>query len=61
MELSETFYVGLYTFSGTFILAIGAVFYKSKCDTVNLCFKCIEIHRNVDIEMKEDMKFSDAV
>ena len=55
-EMTETFWVGLYTFGGGFILAIFAVAYKSKCDKVNICWGGIEIHRAVEIELQEDMK-----
>jgi hypothetical protein len=64
MELSETFYMGLYTFLGTFVLGMGAIFYKSKCDKVNVCWGALEIHRAVEIELQEDMRkmetFEDA-
>jgi hypothetical protein len=64
MELSETFWTSFYGFGGGFILAVIALAYKSKCDRVNLCFGCINIHRNVEVELQEDMKkmevFEDA-
>jgi hypothetical protein len=60
MELSETFYVGLYTFAGGFILALFAIAYKSKCDKVNVCFGCLEIHREVNVELQNDMKKLDS-
>jgi hypothetical protein len=56
MELSETFWAGFYTFTGGFILAVFAVAYKSKCDKVNLCWGMVDIHRNVDIELQEDIR-----
>jgi hypothetical protein len=34
--------------------------YKSKCDRVNLCFGCIDIHRDVEVELQEDMKKMDV-
>jgi hypothetical protein len=55
-DLSETFYVGLYTFAGGFVLAVLALAYKSKCDQVKLCFGCLEVHRAVNIELQEDMR-----
>ena len=55
MQLSETFYVGLYTFTGGFILAILTLAYRSKCDEVRLCFGCLQIHRNVEVELQENM------
>jgi len=63
MELTESFYSGLYVFLGGFILAVLGLAYRSKCDTVRLCYGCIDIHRNVEVEMKEDLKkmeFEDA-
>jgi len=60
MELSETFWTSFYGFGGGFILAVIALAYKSKCDKVRLCFGCIDIHRNVDIELQEDMKKMDV-
>ena len=56
MELTESFYSGLYVFLGGFILAVLGLAYRSKCDTVRLCYGCVDIHRNVDVEMKEDLK-----
>jgi len=64
MELSETFWAGFYTFTGGFVLAVFAIAYKSKCDKVNICWGGLEIHRDVDIELQNDMKkideFKDA-
>ena len=60
MELSETFWTSFYCFGGGFILAIFAIAYKSKCDKVNLCFGCLEIHRNIDMELQEDMRKMDT-
>jgi hypothetical protein len=63
MELTESFYSGLYVFLGGFILAVLGLAYRSKCDTVRLCYGCVDIHRNVEVEMKEDLKkmeFEDA-
>lgn len=56
MELSETFWAGFYTFGGGFILAILAVLYKSKCDSMNLCWGGIVVHRNVEVEMANDLR-----
>jgi len=64
MELSETFWAGFYTFTGGFVLAVFAIAYKSKCDKVNVCWGGIEIHREVNVELQNDMKklesFQDA-
>ena len=56
MELSETFWTSFYGFGGGFILAVIALMYKSKCDQVKICFGCLEIHRDVEVELQEDMK-----
>lgn len=56
MELSETFWAGFYTFTGGFILAVLALMYKSKCDSMKLCWGGIEVHRNVEAEMTADLR-----
>lgn len=56
MELSETFWAGFYTFTGGFILAVLALMYKSKCDQLKVCWGCMEVHRNVEVEMTQDMR-----
>lgn len=56
MELSETFWAGFYTFTGGFILAVLAMMYKSKCDSTKLCWGCMEVRRNVEVEMEADMR-----
>ena len=56
MQLTETFWAGFYTFTGGFVLAVFAIAYKSKCDRVNICWGGLEIHRDVDIELQNDMK-----
>ena len=60
MELSETFWAGFYTFTGGFVLAVFAIAYKSKCDKVNLCWGGLEIHREVNVELQNDMKKLDS-
>jgi hypothetical protein len=60
MELSETFWAGFYTFTGGFVLAVFAIAYKSKCDKVNVCWGGIEIHREVNVELQNDMKKLDS-
>ena len=60
MELSETFWAGFYTFTGGFVLALFAIAYKSKCDKVNLCWGGLEIHREVNVELQNDMKKLDS-
>jgi hypothetical protein len=64
MELSETFWTSFYGFGGGFILALIALIYKSKCETVKLCWGGLVIHRAVEVELQEDLKrievFQDA-
>jgi len=58
-QFSEIFYTSLIsTLSGIF-LAILAACYKSKCSDVSLCYGLIELKRNVNIEMVEDMRPAD--
>lgn len=54
--MTEAFWMGLYTFLGTFLMGLGALFYRSKCDNVKLCWGALEIHRAVDLELQEDMR-----
>lgn len=49
--MSEVFYVGLYTSLMGFLLALGNIFYKSKCKTVSCC--CLKIVRDTETEEKE--------
>ena len=56
MELTESFYNGLYVFLGGWILAVLAVAYKSKCSNVNVCWGMITIERDVQIELQEDLR-----
>ena len=60
MELSETFWAGFYTFTGGFVLAVFAIAYKSKCDKVRVCWGGIEIHREVNVELQNDMRKLDS-
>lgn len=60
MELSETFWAGFYTFTGGFVLAVFAIAYKSKCDQVRICWGGVEIHREVNVELQNDMKKLDS-
>jgi hypothetical protein len=60
MELSETFWAGFYTFTGGFILAVLAIAYRSKCSNVKLCWGCMEVHRNVEVELQEDIRKMEA-
>ena len=60
MELTESFYNGLYVFLGSWTLDVVALAYKSKCDKLNLCYGCIEVHRNVEVEMEADLHRMEA-
>jgi hypothetical protein len=53
-EMSEVFWGLFLTSTIGFILALGKICYKSKCQEVNLC--CIKIVRNIDAEVKEDLE-----
>ena len=55
------------TFDAVFFLTIGSLVFgcfglviryclRSKCDNVNLCFELITVHRNVELEVEEEMK-----
>jgi hypothetical protein len=55
------------TFDAVFFLTIGSLVcagftlvirycLKSKCDHINLCFGLITVHRNVELEVEEEMK-----
>ena len=48
------FYTALYTFLGGFLLALCGLLYKSKCK--NIKCGCVEIVRDVEIELKEDIE-----
>ena len=56
MEMSETFYVGLYSTLMGFILAISAQCYRSKCREVKIC--CIKIIRDVEGEEELDIQIA---
>ena len=53
---SELFYTNLFIGFSGMILACGALFYRSKCDKVNICCGLISIHRNIESELKNDLK-----
>ena len=52
MVLSEGFLSGLYISLFTFLGAVLAVCYKSKCKKVTCC--CLTIDRDIETELKED-------
>ena len=56
MEMSETFYVGLFSALMGFILAISAQCYRSKCREVKIC--CIRIIRDVEGEEELDIQIA---
>ena len=60
MELTESFWNGLYVFLGSWTLAVMAVLYRSKCDQMKICYGCIEVHRNVEVEMANDLRQMEA-
>jgi hypothetical protein len=53
-EFSEVFYTFLITSLIGLIIAVGKMFYKSKCSEINLC--CIKITRNIEAEVREDIE-----
>jgi hypothetical protein len=53
-ELSELFYSNLVIGFSGLILALGALFYRSKCDKVSICCGLIRIHRNIESEIEND-------
>jgi hypothetical protein len=52
--LSEVFYTFLITSLIGLIVAVGKMFYKSKCSEINLC--CITVKRNIEAEVREDIE-----
>ena len=55
-HFSELFYTNLFLGFSGLILALGALFYRSKCDKVNICCGLIQIHRNIDKELENDAR-----
>jgi hypothetical protein len=51
---SELFYTNLFIGFSGMILGCGALFYRSKCDKVNICCGLISIHRNIESELQND-------
>jgi hypothetical protein len=47
------FYTSLYTFIGSCLLAMFGMLYKCKSKKFKIC--CIEVERDVQIELKEDL------
>lgn len=52
--LSEVFWAMVVSTSAGLIIAVGKMFYKSKCTSIDLC--CIKITRNIEAEVKEDLE-----
>jgi len=48
------FYTSLYSFLGTFLLALAGLVYKCKSKNIKIC-GCLEIQRDVQVELKEDL------
>ena len=48
------FYTSLYSFLGTFLLALAGLVYKCKSKNIKIC-GCLEIQRDVKVELKEDL------
>jgi hypothetical protein len=57
-EMSEVFWGLFLTSTIGFILALGKICYKSKCQEINL--GCIKIVRNIEAEVKEDLELGNA-
>jgi len=53
----SVFFTGLYTFLGTFLLGLAGLIYKCKSKNIKLC-GCLEIQRDVQVELKEDLAFN---
>ena len=51
------FYTSLYSFLGTFLLALAGLVYKCKSKNIKIC-GCLEIQRDVQVELKEDLAFN---
>ena len=54
---SEIFWSSFYIFGGGFLLTLAGLCYRSKCEDVNLCCGLIKFSRNINVEMREDLKF----
>ena len=52
--LSEVFYAMLVSTLAGLVIAVGKMFYKSKCSSIDLC--CIKITRNIEAEVREDIE-----
>lgn len=59
MGFSEVFYTGLYTACFALIMGMGAFCYRSKCKRLKICG--IEVERDVEIELKEDLRRSPSI
>lgn len=52
--LTETFLISISTMGFAFLTGMIGICYRSKCSHVRCC-GCMEIERNVEIELQEDM------
>jgi hypothetical protein len=59
MGFSEIFWSSVVTTASGILLACLAACYKSKCSNVSLCFGMINLKREVNIELQEDLKEMD--
>jgi len=56
MEMTEIFWGMFLTTTIGFILALTRACYKSKCKNCSICFGLINIERDTEGEIKEDME-----
>ena len=59
MVFSEVYWTGFYTACFALVIGIISVCYKSKCKRIKMCG--IEIDRDVEIELKEDLRRSPSI
>jgi hypothetical protein len=50
------FFITMLTIITTFLGVILKYCLKSKCDHIDICFGCLKIERNVQLEQEEEMK-----
>lgn len=53
---SEAFYISIATICGGLITLIIKYLLRSKCSNVNLCFGLININRDIEAEVKEELE-----
>ena len=52
-EFNSVFFTGIATMIVAGIGLLVRYAFRSKCDNINLCFGCINIHRKVELELEE--------